>query len=545
MPIRIDNKYLVPAPLVSISKQTTIDGNGSTIGSTYDINLEGTLIPVKGNPIVSAGSGSFSEDAWVSSYSPDDDPVTYTSGNAILETMMLKQEQIRNLFSSSSGVKVEILSFNSDKGIKFFGRVNSVDFGTEGRWANPNSYTVSLTANNFLESVGQGVFADNSTENSFDYYIDSVTENWSVREGQFKTSNIADITTLVKTYEVSHNLSAQGKVAYDENGDYLNNMTPWQQASGYVHNVLGIGSGNLPDGLYIDPSTGDTFEGFMIANRTFEESPDIKAGSYNLVENFLLVDSGILANGFAVENVTVDTSENMDNSIKTVSVNGSIDGLTLLTSANSGVDQYTNALTYFNNINADNFYENEIYLRAKTLSGYNWLNPKPNNKAVTKSPSEGRVSYNYSFDTRMPTVVSGALSENITVNDTYPGQNFSVIPVIGGNQPVIQYLNSRSEYKRALSITAVLPLSVNFSSGVVDSSGYWSAANSGDINNWMITQKPSIVNSTDFQKIYDAVNPANEAGVVSNKVFYSAPQESWNPFNGQYTYNIEWTYKKE
>ena len=545
MPIKIDNQYLVPAPLVSFDKTTTIDGNGTTIGSEYSVSLEGTLIPVKGNPIVSAGSGSFSSDPWVSSYSADDDPITSVSGSLLLEHMMLKQEQIRNLFTSSSGVKVEILSFDNDKGIKFFGKVNSINFASDGRWANPNSYTVSLTATNFLESVGSSVFSDNSTEDNFPYYIESVDENWSIQEGDLRTSNIDDITSMIKTYSITHSLSAQGKVAYDENGDYLNGLTPWQQASGYVHNVLGVGSGNLPTGLYIDPSTNGSFEGFTIANRVFDENTSIRAGSYDLTETFLLVDSGILNNGFAIENVTIETSQDSQNSLKSVNVNGSINGLSLLTSANSGIDQYSNALTYFGNLDSANFYENRIYLRAKELSGYSWLNPKPLNSSVTKSPSDGTVSYNYSYNTRMPTVVLGALSENITISDTYPGQNFSVIPVIGGNQPVIQYLNSRSEYKRSLSINAVLPLSVNYSSGVVNSDGYWSAATSSDINSWLVTQKPSVVSSTDFQKIYDAANPANEVGVVSNKVFYSAPQESWNPFNGQYTYSIEWTYKKE
>ena len=545
MPIKVDNKYLVPAPLVSFEKRTTIDGNGTTIGSEYDINLEGTLIPVKGNPIVSGGSGVFSTDSWVSSYDANDDPLTSVSGSLLLEHMMLKQEQIRDLFTSSSGVKVEILSFENDKGIKFFGRVNNISFNSDGRWANPNSYSVSLTASNFLESVGSNVFSNNSTEDGFTYYVESVDESWSIQEGDFKTSNIDDITSMVKTYSVTHNLSAQGKVAYDENGDYLNGLTPWQQASGYVHNILGVGSDNLPTGLYIDPSTGSSFDGFTIANRVFDENADIRGGNYNLTETFLLVDSGILENGFAVENVTIETSEDNQNSLKTVNINGSINGLSLLTSSNSGVDEYSNALTYFNNLGSDNFYEDKIYLRAKTLSGYNWLNPKPLNSSITKAPSDGTISYNYSYNTRMPTVVSGALSESITISDTYPGQNFSVIPVIGVNQQVIQSLNSRSEYKRSLSSNAVLPLSANYSSGVVDSSGYWSAATSGDINNWLITQKPSVVNSTDFQKIYDAANPANEAGVVNNKVFYSAPQESWNPFNGQYTYTIEWTYKKE
>jgi hypothetical protein len=64
------------------------------------------------------------------------------------------------------------------------------------------------------------------------------------------------------------------------------------------------------------------------------------------------------------------------------------------------------------------------------------------------------------------------------------------------------------------------------------------------IKNWLFTQKPSIASSGDFQAIYDAANPANEAGVVTTKVFYDAPQENWNCKTGSYSYSIGWTYEK-
>jgi hypothetical protein len=79
---------------------------------------------------------------------------------------------------------------------------------------------------------------------------------------------------------------------------------------------------------------------------------------------------------------------------------------------------------------------------------------------------------------------------------------------------------------------------------IISSGGYWDTATSGTVNNWTLTNKPSVLYTADFTKIYDAVNPANEIGVVAGRVFHSAPQESWNPKTGAYSYSIEWTYER-
>ena len=41
---------LIPAPFVNISKDYNKTSDGKKIGSTYTINLEGTILPDKGSP---------------------------------------------------------------------------------------------------------------------------------------------------------------------------------------------------------------------------------------------------------------------------------------------------------------------------------------------------------------------------------------------------------------------------------------------------------------------------------------------------------------
>ena len=66
------------------------------------------------------------------------------------------------------------------------------------------------------------------------------------------------------------------------------------------------------------------------------------------------------------------------------------------------------------------------------------------------------------------------------------------------------------------------------------------------------TEPLYIVLASNFAKIFDAANPANETSangfanpVVGGRCFHSAPTASWNPRTGQYSYSIEWTYERE
>jgi len=101
------------------------------------------------------------------------------------------------------------------------------------------------------------------------------------------------------------------------------------------------------------------------------------------------------------------------------------------------------------------------------------------------------------------------------------------------------------------------------SGSIIQSSGYWSDAigvtgvtvtnaNTNDsIIWWLHMKKPSVLYNSDFQKIYDAVNPANETAangfanpVIPTRVFHGPPQESWNPKTGAYSYSIEWVFER-
>lgn len=535
MPVIINNKRILPAPLVTFEKSIELSDDGRLIGSSYNVNFDGTILQNKGNPVVSTGtnfSSSFSSDSWTSTQDPSDDPNHGVSESDLLISTITKVERIREVLSPATGIKVEIIGFSHDKGLKFYGDLKSLTVNNENNWANPASYSFSIGFNNFIESANSGLFPNGGSEDNFAYYVQSASDRWSIQESDQVVVNTGDFTQISKVYNVTRNLEAKGKKAYNNSGVVI--LQPWQQASGYVISVLDTTS-SLPDTIL-----GVT-SGYQLTGRKIVENIDKLGGTYSIEESFIYVPSGVMPSGqYAIEETSLSI-EKSESSITTVNLQGTITGIETNNPyivAGTGVSKYSNALNYYNFVKAS------FYNRARVNSGLNWLHPKVKSISEGRNPYTGQINYSYNYDDRPPNLVPGSISEDISVNDIYPGQLFSATPVIGRNQPILQYLGARSEYKRSLSVNVLMERNwQNWSINDVDSSGRWTSATATGVNYWF-AQKPSITQTSYFQGIFDSINPANEAGVIASKCFYSAPQESWNPKTGTYSYNIEWTYER-
>ena len=496
MPVKINNVNIVPAPLVTFSK-SYIKNSSGVIGADYTITLNGDLIAYKGNPESSGTTATITNSSGVSysTYSPDDDPInTLLTPDGYLTAIMKKQEFLRNIvssgLSSGSGVKLEISGFNQDRGIKAFCDLENLDFDDKSRWTNVCGYTMTLKTNRFTESANS-IFSNNSSEDSFQYYISDAQNSWSFNETDSYTATTGNIQDQRKIYTVTHSVSAVGQRVYNS-GSLAS--TPIQQASGYVHNVIGLGYNTIPS-TYLGLSSG-----VVAANRKIVENINPYNGTYSIEEEFSLLPSGQLAS----ETVSI-TIDNDLGSLTKVQINGTITGFNSSGVLSKSVNNYINAESYWAAISGS------LYSRANSYYGGSYsLNTVELSRSVGKNYQEGTISYNYSYDNRPANLISGALSEDIQISDIYPGQIINILPVIGRSQPIIQYVNSRSEYKRTLQVNANL---IPSGSSMV---------------------KPSY---TDLQTIYDLYKP------VGMKVYYSAPSEYLNTKTGQYSYSVEWTYE--
>ena len=94
--------------------------------------------------------------------------------------------------------------------------------------------------------------------------------------------------------------------------------------------------------------------------------------------------------------------------------------------------------------------------------------------------------------------------------------------------PVLQYIGTRTEYKRDLQIELQMD---------------YTNLHYGNGQRELVTQKPSIVEPTRTQlrNLIKSLSPEGEPGV--RQYFISAPSENWSPKTGSYNFSISWTYE--
>jgi len=594
MPVKISRgalEYnLVPAPLVSISKQTFNNVGRPGFGAEYTINFQGTIIPSLGNPVY-PGDGlasEFTNETYWNKFdvSPDELDQPDVSGSRYLDATLSKQQMIRWLFSNpiESGkakpLKVKINGWGAPSGIAFQGFVDDISFDAESRFANPTSYNVTMRTSSFLHSLNS---ADPFKSGYFDGFgvsgnwaISNLTESFDIQEDERRTvtwkttgAGVLAKKTLQssdRVYAVSRSVTAVGSPIYGDDGEYLSGNAPWKHAQNYVHEYLGIGSGakslreNFVSGVQnqalrgLYGASGGT-SGYAIADFKYQEGIDPEAGSYSLTENFLLYRASSGGENDpdrypVIETVTINHNTE-ENQLNRLSVQGTIQGLNTTSGLASSGNEYLNALAYWSGYVNSGDLSLHAYQMAKGGSHTGWLHPRYLSKSITNDYSQGTISYTFEFDDRPPNLIDGSISESIQINDTYPGELFSVTPVIGKSQPVLQYLNSRSEYKRSLSINVVMGHTgvTSTDQSKVNVSGLMANHNNKRIflQDQLLRSKPSITNRDDLASIFWAMNPVNDPtfDVVDGKCFHSAPTESWDARTRNYSYNIEWTYERK
>ena len=476
----------------------------------------------------------------------------------------------------------------------FHPTVQSISF-EEGLYVNTCKYTINLRAEVLLDQ-GNKIISDglvNSTHtptgtdgqpyrnNGGDRvdlasalaasgFIDDYSESWSidVEEGKGATKtdttyNNGDISS-VRTYRLTRNISATGRTMYYPNGTVIKRKEAWEQAKNYVY--LSVLKDTTPN-TSADNSTGyeqfpeyslgpyfgsgylniakDTWGGY---NHLRTESIDVTAGT------FTLTDVWLLSSGSAYEDYRMSLSKGSDNGLYKISIDGTIKGLS---SAHAGHSQYggtvqtnqpalnpifatptntqyQNALYKWHQVSNTGQYGPNCHLfkRSQSLT-HQGLNHVPLSIALGSNEFTGEITYNVEYDSRPTNIISGALSESITYSDTYPGDVFAVIPVIGRQTgPVLQYIGGRTEYQRNLNVELVMDK--YYSSGVAGTQG---------IRQFGVLSKPSLNEpfKSQINSIIHAYSPVQEQGI--RKYFVSPPQESWDAKSGRYSLTVNWTYE--
>lgn len=565
MPVQVDYQgstvQITPAPLVSVSTQILKNGAGEPFGVSYAITLTGTVLDNKGSPYAFYGPSNTLYD-FVGGGSPTvDGPygAFSTASSATqqlvprgesLTAVMSKQSALRALFATD-GQKLAITDWNTgDPNFVCYPRVISIDF-QEGAYVERADYTITLEADTLLFGDGDstssvenegsliasdGVARAGITESQLlaslsGAFIADFSEDWAIEVDEAQGESVE----LPRSYRVTHNINATGKTHFGPPptpGSSPIKYKAWEQAKKFVQhrlsenateypNIMGkIGSGTV--------NLVNTYRGF---NHTRTENLSESAGTYSVSETWLI------ASGTAYENYNLSISSSTSAPFVSVSIDGNIKGLTEYSPSGFGGSDlnvgssgaYDNALIKYRLISNNGFFGvgSDIYKRANNAVAVE-LNSQPKSISLGTNAYTGELTYNLEFDNRPTNIISGVLSEQISVNDTYPGDVFATIPVIGRSTgPVLQYLGSRTEYKRDVSINLLMDYTnLPYTSG-----------------NNLIRFKPSVVQPTagQIQNLLAYLSPANEPGI--RKYFVAPPTESWNPKEGSYAINISWTYE--
>jgi hypothetical protein len=485
MPVIYDSKKLIPAPFVSVNKQYEQAGDGTTLGSTFNITIQGTIVAHMGSP-------NSSGELWDQIGYPPDESILHDSR---MGAILRKQDAIRNLFSQN-GKSLEITPLDGTQPMKCYPTVLDINF-PEGIWVDTCPYTITLSANTMYPEV----------EDEFLDYIKDASENWQIETDESTAEGIG----LPQTYRITHSLSAVGKRSYDAVGNL--NSEAWEQARNWVQRRTGFDEQiALSSGVMNLPSY---YGGW---NLTKTEQIDKYQGSYFVTETW------ILASGSALETFSVESVKGIDSPFTQVSVQGDINGLALRSDNNTLVtNKYDNAVTKFNQVSG------VIFSRAQNYSNIS-LNMQPLNVSISRSPVGGNISYTYSYDNRPSNIIPTAHSEMINISENLVGQSYATIFILGrANGPILQNLNTRPAATRTLNIELVMP-TPSFGSNSV-----------ADIRSALFSNpRLNPATSAYFANIWYAADPSQQG---YTKVFQDQPNENWNPKTGQYSYTQQWTFE--
>jgi len=574
--------FLIPAPFVNITKNYDKSGSGEILGVKYSITLTGTLLHDRGSP--TSGGTFLTADA----------TETGVGGDAAYKSIQNKQKAIMNLFSKKNeGGELYIQDPSTGgSGFKCYPRIISVDMPNHNP-GNPtiSTYTVSLEAD-FLRGPGT-VNDDDDWDALNKWLISSASENWNIAENEggkvitIVQNNTGPITKIEKTYSLTRSISATGKAKFDENSAAADGFKSdgfstqydktgaaeqgeaWQQARGFVYDILNYGNiflADSVDGYERDKYGVNLPPGYEGYNYVRNETVDELSGTFSINESWILLPPG---HDKVTETVESSVSQSQDTGILKVTINGSIQGMgTKQHNSFSGdnrvgsteeadtvvdfAEKYKNAKARFTAIEGNLYLVAQNLLRDSSEFGPNdntgtSLNQSPTSKTITRNPYTGIVTYSMEFDNRRAFAIPGVKSENISINDTYPGYVAAVTQVIGrALGPVLQSIGTQTQWQRSLTIECVVDTNTLTSANFIGNPPQ-------DYYGGVISAKPSHVQAQrdviiDIIKKFDpGSNKADPDGLGKKNInawFTEAPSESWNPLTGAWTYSVSWTYEQ-
>lgn len=483
-----------PVPLMNINKEYNKTDDGIIIGSIFVVTLQGTLTQLPADP------------------------------NASYVTIDSLQDAVRSAFDQD-GKLFEVMC-DATTLLQAYPRIRSITFEqSNNNWVFTSPFTIELEFDDEID------LDENSTLHP--PYIETASESWTVEFAEDQMKFDLDLSTVTGQepghyygsdsnpfqVRVTHNISAKGKSHYSGPGSTGTlDRAAWQEAREYVIGKLGIDTQHISSSGVLNLQGGD----FSVYNHMRQVETNEVGGEFSVSETWIAIDpSG--SGEEATEDFTISVRRGIDSGLTTVSIEGTIQGLeTRDYGTNPGdysvtTTAYSAAESYFNGVLPRLFSRAQF---AGDSTATRSFNPTPVSQTVGHSPARGQISYSLEYNDRPCTFITGALSENITINDTLPSDVFAQLTILGRSRgPVLQSVSTVTAFTREIIIEAVMEPFTNCGS-------------IADLNlNRPETNVKNLLCAfeTDLVATYDTV-------------FKSGDTVSWNPMTGRYTRAVTYTF---
>ena len=540
-----------PSPRYSINREDMSTGDGTYLGSRFNINITGTAVLGTYSHTDLDTKGKRQEDIQA----------------LILENLYLNRE---SRATGSYGVgKLEISPYGglSNQIVFNDAKLLSIEIAQQTE-ENPGIQYIEYTFT--FEAYEDGSTSNNSgwglTKEEPIWKLSSSEESWDLQpnDGQFvfDTRNL-DSGDMYKTYTLTHTLTAVGLRKFNSSSGALdqNNGHAWRQAAGWVNDRIQAAGDINPDQAITEDIVKNTSEisaqfhpfymnknsttnivdlktkAYKARNKTRVINSDIANGSYSVTDSWIVSLDEIKA----IHEININIDNSNDSASVVVSVDGTVTGLTENDINDNVDDKYTNALEEYKKFftGANNALSSKIGAAAQTIydafvsAGYKTdsLQTAAISHQETHNKTGGTISWTSIFNDE-EVLVAGAISQNVEFSYTNTNGVYNKYKVVSPSitetlryGPYIYNPNYTPEKILKISVDLVM----GFDNRISKPDGR------------------SAFSLPKFVKRSEALDEDDQNPEYRIIYDYAAPRltaktESWNPKTGAYNLSIEYTY---
>ena len=486
-----------PKPLFTVSKEYIKTPSNIGLGTRYQVSLQGQIIPQTGRI-------------------PNGDP------QAGIQQVFSGVHSIQRAFDND----FQLLHLRCEDGsssiISGYPRVVSFDIdNASDNYVIRSNYTIvlemtSLTGTGF-DPVGPDGACGPAEGDFSKSGIVSYTDEFTV---EFLDERVGGnlsmgLSTIPSIFSIQRSLSVQGdsQVTFDENRNCATYIEPWERAKRFVQTRIGFPSDIMTLSGLLRPDD-------QVSNNFRTVSVNKSEGTVNVNETYI----AMTGSERAYEDFEVNISQSLEEPFVTITVDGTVNGLTDLgydgTSV-TGTPKFNNATSQWQSSISGGLYSRAaaVYAATPIMSGHiaaTTLNPYALTQTVGYNPIAGTINYSYVYNNRPLNCCSIALVEDITFSEGEPADVFASLTILGKvSGPLLQSIGTIGQRTRELSINAILPIVSDCASA-------------------------SFSNAPD---VYDALvlNYAASLNTVYNQVFVTNSEKTWEPKTGRFSLQQSWT----